>query len=119
PRRRLRLHAAGDGFRLHPRLPHHGDPPADRRAARRRPYRETDQVMNAPIAAPQRGSSITTRALTKTFGSNRVLQPTNLEIEAGQILVLLGPSGCGKTTLLRLIAGLETPDGPDMIRFDG
>lgn len=75
--------------------------------------------MTAPTATPQRGSSISTRALTKTFSGNRVLQSTDLEIEAGQILVLLGPSGCGKTTLLRLIAGLETPDGPDMIRFDG
>ncbi|TDR93050.1 ABC transporter ATP-binding protein [Enterovirga rhinocerotis] len=75
--------------------------------------------MTHAATAPQRGSSISTRALTKTFNGNRVLQPTNLEIEAGQILVLLGPSGCGKTTLLRLIAGLETPDGPDMIRFDG
>ena len=74
----------------------------------------------APSAAARRGgSSITTRALSKTFGANMVLQPTDLEIPAGQILVLLGPSGCGKTTLLRLIAGLEQPDGPDMIRFDG
>lgn len=70
-------------------------------------------------AAVRNGSSITTRGLTKTFNGNRVLQPTDLEIAAGEILVLLGPSGCGKTTLLRLIAGLEQSDGPDMIRFDG
>ncbi|MCG8273864.1 ABC transporter ATP-binding protein [Aquamicrobium sp. NLF2-7] len=76
--------------------------------------------MNTTTTNPARsGSSITTRALTKTFNGNRVLQATDLEIPAGQILVLLGPSGCGKTTLLRLIAGLEQPDGPDMIRFDG
>lgn len=74
---------------------------------------------NAPTGTTRSGSSITTRALTKTFNGNRVLQATDLEIPAGQILVLLGPSGCGKTTLLRLIAGLEQPDGPDMIRFDG
>lgn len=70
-------------------------------------------------AVKQSGSAISIRGLTKTFGDNRVLQSTELEIPAGQILVLLGPSGCGKTTLLRLIAGLERPDGPDMIRFDG
>lgn len=78
--------------------------------------------MNAHIptkAALGSGASITTRGLTKTFNGNMVLQPTDLEIPAGQILVLLGPSGCGKTTLLRLIAGLETADGADMIRFDG
>lgn len=67
----------------------------------------------------RRGSSITTRQLSKTFSGVTVLQPTDLEIPAGEILVLLGPSGCGKTTLLRLIAGLEQPDRPDMIRFDG
>ena len=77
--------------------------------------------MNAPAQANavRSGSSITTRQLTKTFNGTTVLQPTDLEIPSGQILVLLGPSGCGKTTLLRLIAGLERPDGPDMIRFDG
>ncbi|MFC0220108.1 ABC transporter ATP-binding protein [Pseudochelatococcus lubricantis] len=78
--------------------------------------------MNAHTANPtaaRRGSSITTRRLSKTFNGVTVLQPTDLEIPAGEILVLLGPSGCGKTTLLRLIAGLEQPDGPDMIRFDG
>ncbi len=67
----------------------------------------------------RRGSTVTARGLTKTFGGVTVLHPIDLEVPAGQILVLLGPSGCGKTTLLRLVAGLEIPDGPDMIRFDG
>lgn len=65
------------------------------------------------------GASISIRQLSKTFNGVTVLQPTDLEIPAGEILVLLGPSGCGKTTLLRLIAGLEQPDRSDMIRFDG
>ncbi|SEG80947.1 ABC transporter ATP-binding protein [Bosea lathyri] len=67
----------------------------------------------------KRGSSVSTHALTKTFNGNIALQSTTLQIPAGEILVLLGPSGCGKTTLLRLIAGLEQPDGPGMIHFDG
>jgi putative spermidine/putrescine transport system ATP-binding protein len=53
----------------------------------------------------------------KTFGSHRVLDPVDLDIAAGETLVLLGPSGCGKTTTLRLIAGLEFPDAGGTIRF--
>lgn len=48
--------------------------------------------------------------LCKTFGSQAVVQDFSLAIAEGQTVVLLGPSGCGKTTLLRLVAGLETPD---------
>jgi ABC-type Fe3+/spermidine/putrescine transport system ATPase subunit len=39
-----------------------------------------------------------------------VLQDINLTVKAGEFICLLGPSGCGKTTLLRCLAGLETPD---------
>ncbi len=41
-------------------------------------------------------------------GAVRALEDINLDIERGELIVLLGPSGCGKTTLLRMIAGLET-----------
>jgi putative spermidine/putrescine transport system ATP-binding protein len=53
----------------------------------------------------------------KTFDGHRVLEPVDLNIAAGETLVLLGPSGCGKTTTLRLIAGLEFPDVGGTIRF--
>lgn len=43
-----------------------------------------------------------------------VLQDISLQVEAGSMLCLLGPSGCGKTTLLRLIAGFETPDSGEI-----
>jgi spermidine/putrescine transport system ATP-binding protein len=47
--------------------------------------------------------------IEKYFGSNCVIPTLNLEIRQGEFLTLLGPSGCGKTTLLRMIAGFETP----------
>jgi putative spermidine/putrescine transport system ATP-binding protein len=47
----------------------------------------------------------------KTFADGTLaLEPLDLEVAAGETIVLLGPSGCGKTTTLRLIAGLESPD---------
>src|SRR5438874_1303071 len=54
---------------------------------------------------------ISLRRVAKTFAKGTgARRPLDLEIAAGETLVLLGPSGCGKTTLLRIIAGLETPD---------
>lgn len=54
----------------------------------------------------------------KTFADGtRALEAVNLEIAAGETVVLLGPSGCGKTTTLRLIAGLEQPDVGGRVRF--
>jgi ABC-type sugar transport system ATPase subunit len=48
--------------------------------------------------------------LTKSFGSVLAVDHANLNVQDGELLVILGESGCGKTTLLRLIAGLEAPD---------
>lgn len=48
--------------------------------------------------------------LSKSYGSNVVLNDFNLTIYDGEFFTLLGPSGCGKTTVLRMIAGLETAD---------
>jgi len=65
-----------------------------------------------------RGVAVALDGVGKTFpGGIMALQPTGLDIAAGEILVLLGPSGCGKTTLLRLVAGLEQPDRGGRIRF--
>ena len=55
-------------------------------------------------------SGIRLEGLTKTFGRIVAVDEVTLEFPEGRFVCLLGPSGCGKTTLLRLIAGLETPD---------
>jgi putrescine transport system ATP-binding protein len=49
-------------------------------------------------------------AVAKKFGSFRAVDSLSLDIRAGEFFALLGPSGCGKTTLLRMLAGFETPD---------
>jgi putrescine transport system ATP-binding protein len=49
-------------------------------------------------------------AVVKKFGVFRAVDRLSLDIRAGEFFALLGPSGCGKTTLLRMLAGFETPD---------
>jgi sulfate transport system ATP-binding protein len=54
--------------------------------------------------------SIAVDGLCKRFGDYVALDHVGFEVQSGQLAAILGPSGCGKTTLLRIIAGLETPD---------
>ena len=54
------------------------------------------------------------RNISKKYGSVAAISGLNLSINSGEILSILGPSGCGKTTLLRLIAGLDSPDEGDI-----
>ena len=62
--------------------------------------------------------SITLRAVSKRFGAFAAVDGIDLDVPSGGLIALLGPSGCGKTTLLRIIAGLETPDAGTVF-FDG
>lgn len=55
------------------------------------------------------------RNIEKFFGQNCVIPKLNLSIQQGEFITLLGPSGCGKTTLLRMIAGFETPTAGEVL----
>lgn len=55
------------------------------------------------------------KGLNKNFGSYQASKDVNFSIGQGQLVGLLGPSGSGKTTILRMIAGLETPDTGEII----
>jgi sulfate transport system ATP-binding protein len=54
--------------------------------------------------------SIAVHSINKRFGEFVALRDVSLEVPTGQLVAILGPSGCGKTTLLRIIAGLDSPD---------
>ncbi len=58
------------------------------------------------------------RDISKTFGDRRALERVSASVERGEFVCILGPSGCGKTTLLRVVAGLETPDAGTVL-IDG
>src|SRR3979409_2214578 len=72
--------------------------------------------MAEELAKPQPGADaadiplLRIDAVVKKFGGLRAVDRLSLDIRAGEFFALLGPSGCGKTTLLRMLAGFETPD---------
>ncbi len=55
--------------------------------------------------------------LRKTFGSFQAVRDVSFAIEKGRLIGLLGPSGGGKTSILRMLAGLETPDAGDILFY--
>jgi putative spermidine/putrescine transport system ATP-binding protein len=64
-------------------------------------------VLNQTTAS---GIAVSLVGLRRTYGSLNALDGLSLEIEPGEMVVLLGPSGCGKTTALRILAGLDQAD---------
>ena len=73
----------------------------------------SDRMLNQPVATPMR--AFTVASLTKIYGEGHAavhaLRGVDLEIPAGEIVVLLGPSGSGKSTLLNIIGGLDRASG--------
>jgi cystine transport system ATP-binding protein len=79
------------------------------------------EVPGDPLAPPSPADDrplLDVTGLTKSFGSNRVLDGVDFSVRRGEVVVLIGPSGSGKTTVLRSLNGLETPDA-GVVDFDG
>jgi len=76
------------------------------------------QEVFAPWDDPQAKPLIALHNVTKRFGKTAAVDAVDLEIYERECFALLGPSGCGKTTLLRILAGFETPT-EGAIKFAG
>jgi len=73
-----------------------------------------DRREDGPVSGP----IVKIEGLTKRFGAVTAVDRVDLEIGRGELFALLGGSGCGKTTLLRMLAGFETPDAGRLL-IDG
>ncbi|MBU0833336.1 MAG: ATP-binding cassette domain-containing protein, partial [Alphaproteobacteria bacterium] len=60
-------------------------------------------------------SFLTLNNLKKSFGATQVVHDFNMAIDKGEFVSFLGPSGCGKTTVLRMVAGFETPSAGSIV----
>jgi zinc transport system ATP-binding protein len=73
------------------------------------------------IAAPDEGRTtlIRGRGITLARSGRHILDQIHIDVAAGEIVTLIGPNGAGKTTLVRVLLGLETPDGGTVERAPG
>ena len=76
------------------------------------------EAMTEPHPSNDAEAMISIRNVTKAFGQVRAVDGVSFEIRRGEFFSLLGPSGCGKTTLLRMLAGFETPTAGEIF-IDG
>jgi len=91
-----------------------GEPAASKEPLMSMPAVESHREESLPLS----GVALRLESCAKTFpDGTRALTPVTLEVESGETVVILGPSGCGKTTLLRIIAGLESPDPGGRVFF--
>ena len=60
-------------------------------------------------------ASVSLRKLEKSYGALRIVKGIDLDIQDGEFVVFVGPSGCGKSTTLRMVAGLESISGGDVL----
>ncbi len=78
-----------------------------------------DQTSGPPLAADESAVKISVKNLRKEFAVKKgrvlALDDCSLDIGAGEFICIVGPSGCGKTTLLRILAGLETPSEGEVV----
>ena len=71
-----------------------------------------------PRSMPDATAFLEIRDVVKDFGGHRAVDHVSIDIAKGEVFALLGSSGCGKTTLLRMLAGFETPTSGE-IRLEG
>jgi putrescine transport system ATP-binding protein len=88
------------------------------RQVRARPQLGGVRLAFAPWDDPQVRPLVRFEGLAKRFGDIQAVRDVSLEIYPGEFFALLGPSGCGKTTLMRLLAGFETPDAGRILLDD-
>ncbi|GAA4725743.1 ABC-F family ATP-binding cassette domain-containing protein [Isoptericola chiayiensis] len=94
---------------------------AERMLADTETERQTDKVaaLRFPKPAPCGKTPLTARELSKSYGSLEVFTGVDLAIDRGSRVVILGLNGAGKTTMLRLLAGVETPDTGEVLPGHG
>jgi phospholipid/cholesterol/gamma-HCH transport system ATP-binding protein len=71
--------------------------------------------MTNPSDNNNSGVSLQVRGLRKSFGGQEVLKGIDLDVQPGEIFVIMGPSGSGKSVLLKHLIGLETPDAGEIL----
>ena len=74
-----------------------------------------DAASTSQDNAPAGQNALEMRAVTKDYGSLRVLHPTDMTVGAHEFVTLLGPSGSGKSTILSIAAGITAPSGGQVI----